>query len=144
MKMIKKGMAAGAALMMAVTGMTMSASASIPDSWNLYASYGAPTSDRKTVDTGTVTELNPNNGDTGIRFHVQNYITSGTPCYALGEITTSGIAAGDKAYVNGTYTADTAHFSYGWYNKCYGTASYQITGYNFATSGYDSMSGYAD
>ncbi len=119
------------------------ASASNSDYWNLYASYGAPSNSRKTVDYGTVTGLFPSNGDTGISFVLTNYTTSGTPCYALRRITTYGVSAGDNAYLDGSYTSDTAHFASNWYSKCGGTVNFRIDGYNFATSGYDSMSGYA-
>lgn len=50
MKIFKKLAAAGAAIMMAVTGMAVNVSAAYQGNWNLRYTYGAPTGDNNQTD----------------------------------------------------------------------------------------------
>lgn len=145
MKLRKRIAALGAAMTMAVSMMSIGASASKADDWFVHAQYALPTSTNKYEDTGVVKYLNPNT-DTGLTFHATSYVNNshGYTPYLYGIITSPSIAA-TRAYITRNAYQDTAAFVYNWYqiNKS-STVYFKVRGFNMGRQSNDSIQGYTN
>ena len=138
MKLRKRIAALGAAMTMAVSMMSIGASASNASNWYVQGGSYRPYSSWKTTHNGVVTGLNTYN-DNGITFHTTTYKSPSGLSYAIG----SSSYASNTVVLNNTYSAPTVYFVAGWYNATMGTVPYTVQGYNMGASGDNSIAGYA-
>ena len=143
MKLRKRIAALGAAIVMAVSMMSIGASASDPSNWNVQAGLYRPTSTWKTASHGTVTGLSTST-DNGITFVATSYSFDSSLAEVEGKIDNTYIAD-SVAHLNKYKLTDTAYFKANWFylNGNSGTVHYTVTAKHFGVSGEDRMSGYA-
>ena len=138
MKLRKRIAALGAAMVMAVSMMSIGASASNGDSWNVQGGSYRPYSSWKDTDSGYVTGLSPST-DTGLDFSVTSYTSPTGLAYAIGS----------SPYCQHTVTLSAASpyppttpFISGWYSSSGGTVPYSVAGHNLGASGDNYIGGY--
>ena len=138
MKLRKRIAAFGAAMVMAVSMMSIEASASVPSYWSVHGGSDRPHSSWKPNDDHFVTGLTLVN-DSGLDFNANNYSSPTGASYV--------ICSCDYGAYTGTINDlnDTPFipFTSGWYSTTGGSIHYYINGYNLGATGNNYISGFA-
>ena len=138
MKLRKRIAAFGAAMVMAVSMMSIGASASVPDTWNVHGGSNRPYSSWKETDSGYVTGLKPST-DNGLDFHVTSYTSPTGLAYAIGS---SPYCTGTVVLNGNNLNPPPLLFVANWYAASGGSVPYSVTGYNLGATGNNYIGGY--